>query len=57
MKTTLQNDRGIALAVAIMVVALLLSITGATMSLSQLELKKTSNHKLGTQVLEIAGDS
>jgi hypothetical protein len=54
MKTTLQNDRGIALAVAIMVVALLLSITGATMSLSQLELKKTSNHKLGTQVLEIA---
>jgi hypothetical protein len=37
-----------------MVVVLLLSITGASLSLSNLELKKTSNHKLGTQALELA---
>jgi hypothetical protein len=38
----------------IMVVVLMLSITGATLSLNRLELKKTSNHKLGTQALGVA---
>jgi len=43
-----------AMAVTLMVVILLLAITGASLSLSRLELKKTSNHKLGTLALEIA---
>jgi Tfp pilus assembly protein PilX len=54
MKDPLKNDRGIALAVGIMVVVLLLTIIGAIMTLGRLDLKKTSNHKLGTQALEIA---
>ncbi len=54
MKNALQNNRGFALAVTLMVVVLLLSITGVSLSLSRLELKKTSNHKLGTLDLELA---
>ncbi len=42
------------LTVVIMVTVLLLSIIGATLVLSQLELKKTSNHILNTQALALA---
>jgi len=54
MRATLQNNRGMALTVVIMVSVLLLSITGATLVLSRLELKKTSNHILGIQALALA---
>jgi hypothetical protein len=45
------------LTMVLIVVVLLLAITGATLSLSRLELKKTSNYKLGTQALEVADAS
>jgi hypothetical protein len=54
MKATLQNNRGIALTVVMMVTVLLLSIVGVSLSLSQLELKKTSNLKLASQAFYAA---
>ena len=54
MRATLHNKRGMALIMVIMVTVLLLSISGATLLLSRLELKKTSNYILGTQALGLA---
>ncbi len=53
MRATLQNNRGMALTMVIMVSVLLLSISGATLLLSRMELKKTSNHILNTQALAL----
>jgi hypothetical protein len=50
----LKSSKGITLFVAILVMTILMFIIGAALSLSRVELKKTSNHKLGTQALEIA---
>ena len=50
----LKGSKGIALFVALLVMTILLLFLGAALSLSRVELKKTSNHKLGTQALGVA---
>jgi len=50
----LRNDRGMALVVIIMMMTILLTISGAGLLLSGLNLKTTSNLKLGTIALQAA---
>ena len=50
----LKNSRGIALVAIIMMMMILLTITGAGLLLSGLNLKTTSNFKLGTVALQAA---
>lgn len=54
MKRLLKDSQGMALVVAVFVTAILMTLTGASLLFSQLNLKITSNHKLGTQGLELA---
>ena len=54
MKNLLKDSRGMALVVVIFIVSILLTLTGAGLLFSQLDLKMTGNHKLGTQALEVA---
>jgi hypothetical protein len=54
MKAALKNDRGIALIVTIMVMALLLSITGSGLLFSAINLKTTSSFKRGSNALYVA---
>lgn len=54
MKNLLIDSRGMALVVMVFVTLLLTTLTGAALRLSQLDLKMASNHKLGTQALELA---
>ena len=54
MKATLKNEQGIALVVGIMITVVLLSITGAALLFSGLNLKTASNLKTGTVALQVA---
>lgn len=54
MKNTLQNSRGMALVLVIFTVSILLTLTGATLLFSQLDLKTTVNFKTGTIALQVA---
>ena len=54
MKNTLQNSRGMALVLVIFVVSILLTLTGASLLFSQMDLKITSNFKTGTSAFHIA---
>lgn len=54
MKNILRDSRGIALAVILYIMTILLMLSGASLFFSQLDLKITSNYKLGTQALELA---
>ncbi len=54
MKNLFKDSQGIALVVVIFMVAILLTLTGASLLFSQLDLKMAGNHKLGTQALEVA---
>jgi Tfp pilus assembly protein PilX len=53
-KTVLANDRGLALAIVLMMVAILLAVTGAGLFHSSLSLKATANLKGGTAALQAA---
>ncbi len=50
----LKNDRGMALAVLTMLIAILASMTGATLVLSRVDLMISSNYRKGTQALYAA---
>ena len=50
----LTNDRGIALAVLTMLIAILASMTGATLVLSRVDLMISTNYRKGTQALYAA---
>jgi len=54
MKATFKNERGIALIVVVVVMALLLSITGAGLLFSSINLKRTSSFKDGIRALYVA---
>lgn len=54
MKAALNNDRGIALVVTIMIMALLLSITGSGLLFSAINLKTTSSFKAGSNAFYVA---
>ena len=54
MKSLLANSRGVALAVVIFMVAILFTLTGATLLFSGLDLKMTSAMKTGTSTLHVA---
>lgn len=54
MKEVLKNNRGITLVVLLMLMVLLLSMTGAGLLLSGLDLKVSANFKAGTQALYAA---
>lgn len=54
MKAILKNKQGMALVIAIMVMVILLSITGAGLLFSGLNLKTTSNLKTGSAALQVA---
>jgi Tfp pilus assembly protein PilX len=53
-KTVLANDRGLALAIVLMMMAILLAVTGAGLFHSGLSLKATANLKGGTAALQAA---
>lgn len=50
----LKNNRGIALAIVIMIMAVLLSITGASLLFSSLNIKTASNLKAGAGAIHAA---
>lgn len=54
MKSTLKDDRGIALVVVIFVGTILLTLTGASLLFSRLDLKAASSLKTGTGALHVA---
>lgn len=54
MKNLLANSRGVALTVVIFTVAILFTLTGATLLFSGLDLKMTSTLKTGTIALQVA---
>lgn len=54
MKRLLKDSQGMALVVAVFVTAILMILTGTGLLFGQLDLKMASNHKLGTQGLELA---
>lgn len=54
MKRISANNRGMALTTAIFITSILLSVTGAGLLFSQIDLKTSGNHKLGTQALAVA---
>lgn len=54
MKNTLKNSRGMALVLVIFIVSILLTLTGASLLFSQMDLKITSNFKTGTSAFHIA---
>jgi len=51
---TLKSSEGFALFIAILVMAIVMLFLGASMLLSRVDTKITSNFKLGTQALEVA---
>ncbi|MEE9550032.1 MAG: hypothetical protein V3W08_06500, partial [Candidatus Binatia bacterium] len=51
---TLKSSEGFALFIAILVMAIVMLFIGASMLLSRVDTKITSNFKLGTQALEVA---
>ncbi|MCH7569793.1 MAG: pilus assembly PilX N-terminal domain-containing protein [Deltaproteobacteria bacterium] len=51
---TLKSSEGFALFIAILVMAIVMLFVGASMLLSRVDTKITSNFKLGTQALEVA---
>ena len=53
-KTLLNNERGIALAVLTMLIAILTSMTGAALVFSRVDLMISNNFKKGTQALYAA---
>jgi len=53
-RSTLRNDRGIALAVLTMLIAILTSMTGAALVFSRVDLMISNNFKKGTQALYAA---
>jgi Tfp pilus assembly protein PilX len=54
MKTILRNERGLTLAVVLMMMVILVSITGAALLFSSLNLKASANLKGGTAALQAA---
>ncbi len=54
MKHALKNSRGMALVFVIFIVSILLTLTGASLLFSQMDLKITSNFKTGTSAFHIA---
>lgn len=54
MKDTLKNSHGMALVFVIFIVSILLTLTGASLLFSQMDLKITSNFKTGTSAFHIA---
>ena len=50
----LKSSEGFALFIAILVMAIIMLFVGASMLLSRVDTKITSNFKLGTQALEVA---
>src|SRR5438552_3352774 len=54
MKTILRNERGFTLAIVLMMMVVLLSITGAGLLFSSLNVKATANLKGGTAALQAA---
>ncbi|TAJ97025.1 hypothetical protein EPO44_12750 [bacterium] len=54
MKRLLKDSQGMALVVAVLITAILLAITGASLFFSQLDLKMASNHKTGTMAFHVA---
>ncbi len=50
----LKNSEGFALFIAILVMAIVMLFIGASLLLSRVDSKITSNFKLGTQALEMA---
>lgn len=54
MKNPLKNSQGLALVLALFGTVILIILTGASLLFGQLDLKITSNNKLGTQALELA---
>lgn len=54
MRKLLRDSRGMALVVVVFVTVIFTTLMGAALRLSQLDLKMASNHKLGTQALELA---
>src|SRR2546428_13626496 len=52
MKTILRNERGFTLAIVLMMMVVLLSITGAGLLFSSLNLKASANLKEGTAALQ-----
>lgn len=54
MKHLLKNSRGVALVVVTFITAILMTLTGASLLFSQLDLKMTSNFKTGTSAFHIA---
>jgi len=54
MVTILKNNRGIAFVVVIFLSSILLTIIGASLLFSQLDLKTTSSFKVGTNVIQVA---
>ncbi len=51
---TFKSSEGFALFIAILVMALVMLFLGASLLLSRVDTKITSNFKLGTQALEVA---
>lgn len=54
MQKILSDDRGVALVVVTFISSILLTLIGAGLLLSSLELKTSSNHKVGTGALHVA---
>lgn len=54
MKHVLKDFRGMALITSILLTAILMTLTGASLFFSQLDLKMASNHKLGSEAFYIA---
>jgi len=54
MKRTLKDSQGMALVLVAFIVTICLTLTGASLLFSQLELKKTSNYKTGTSAFHTA---
>lgn len=54
MKRLLKDSQGMALVVVVFIVTILLTLTGASLLFSQMELKKTSNYKTGTSAFHVA---
>ncbi|MFQ5542238.1 MAG: hypothetical protein ACE5E2_05365, partial [Candidatus Binatia bacterium] len=54
MKNLLKNSQGMALVVVTLLMSIFLTLTGAGLLFSQLDLKMAGNHKLGTEAFHIA---
>jgi len=54
MKHLLEDSHGMAMIIIVFIVSILLTLTGASLLFSQMELKKTSNYKTGTSAFHTA---